>query len=55
MAPSWRAATWLLSLLYFTFPVILLTGQGNEFVAVQAMKEGAQDYITKTAITITGG
>jgi signal transduction histidine kinase len=32
-------------------PVILLTGQGNEFVAVQAMKEGAQDYITKTAIT----
>jgi signal transduction histidine kinase len=32
-------------------PVILLTGQGNEAVAVQSMKEGAQDYITKAAIT----
>jgi signal transduction histidine kinase len=32
-------------------PVILLTGQGNEAIAVQAMKEGAQDYITKAAIT----
>ncbi len=31
--------------------VILLTGQGNEAVAVQAMKEGAQDYITKATIT----
>jgi signal transduction histidine kinase len=32
-------------------PVIMLTGQGNEAVAVQSMKEGAQDYITKSAIT----
>jgi signal transduction histidine kinase len=32
-------------------PVILLTGQGNEAIAVQAMKEGAQDYITKATIT----
>jgi signal transduction histidine kinase len=32
-------------------PVILLTGQGNEAIAVQAMKEGAQDYIIKTSIT----
>jgi signal transduction histidine kinase len=32
-------------------PVILLTGQGNEAVAVQSMKEGAQDYITKATIT----
>jgi signal transduction histidine kinase len=31
--------------------VILLTGQGNEAVAVQSMKEGAQDYITKATIT----
>ncbi len=31
-------------------PVILLTGQGNEVVAIQSMKEGAQDYITKAAI-----
>jgi len=32
-------------------PVIMLTGQGNEAVAVQSMKEGAQDYIVKSAIT----
>jgi signal transduction histidine kinase len=32
-------------------PVILLTGQGNEAIAVQAIKEGAQDYITKGGIT----
>jgi PAS domain S-box-containing protein len=32
-------------------PVILLTGQGNEAVAVQAIKEGAQDYLTKGSIT----
>lgn len=32
-------------------PVILLTGQGNEAIAVQSMKEGAQDYITKAAIS----
>ena len=31
-------------------PVILLTGQGNEAIAVQSMKEGAQDYITKGTI-----
>ncbi len=31
--------------------VILLTGYGNEAIAVRAMKEGAQDYITKGAIT----
>jgi len=32
-------------------PVIMLTGQGNEAIAVQAMKEGAQDYLVKSAIT----
>lgn len=30
-------------------PVILITGKGAEEIAVQAMKSGAYDYITKTA------
>ncbi|MDB5336649.1 MAG: hybrid sensor histidine kinase/response regulator [Planctomycetaceae bacterium] len=34
-------------------PVIMVTGQGNESVAVQAMKSGAQDYLVKGAITDT--
>lgn len=32
-------------------PIILLTGQGNEAVAVQAIKEGAHDYLTKSSVT----
>ena len=32
-------------------PVIMLTGQGSEAIAVQAMKEGAQNYLVKTALT----
>ena len=32
-------------------PVVMLTGQGNEAVAVAAMREGAQDYIVKSTIT----
>jgi signal transduction histidine kinase/DNA-binding response OmpR family regulator len=32
-------------------PVAMLTGQGNEKVAVAAMQEGAQDYVSKSSIT----
>ncbi len=32
-------------------PVIIVTGQGNEAIAVQAMKAGAQDYLLKGKIT----
>ncbi len=32
-------------------PVVMLTGQGNEQIAVTAMQEGAQNYITKSSIT----
>ncbi|MBI1211827.1 MAG: response regulator [Alphaproteobacteria bacterium] len=34
-------------------PVAMLTGQGNETVAVAAMHEGAQNYISKSSITPT--
>lgn len=32
-------------------PTILLTGQGNEVVAVEAIKHGAYDYLTKSSVT----
>jgi signal transduction histidine kinase len=32
-------------------PVIALTGQGNETIAVEAMKRGAQDYLVKDEVT----
>lgn len=32
-------------------PVVMLTGQGNESVAVAAMKSGAQDYLVKGGMT----
>lgn len=32
-------------------PVVILTGQGNENVAVAAMQHGAQNYIAKSSIT----
>ncbi|MGL5836580.1 MAG: response regulator, partial [Waterburya sp.] len=35
-------------------PIIMLTGQGNEAIAVQAMKAGAQDYLIKDQITVEG-
>lgn len=33
-------------------PVVMLTGQGNEKVAVAAMQQGAQNYIAKSSITL---
>lgn len=36
---------------YPYLPVVMLTGQGNETVAVTAMREGAQNYIAKGSIT----
>ncbi|MHC5746051.1 MAG: PAS domain-containing protein [Nostoc sp.] len=35
-------------------PVIVVTGQGNEAIAVKAIKAGAQDYIVKEQITPEG-
>ncbi|WP_335038550.1 response regulator [Nostoc sp.] len=35
-------------------PVIFVTGQGNDIIAVQAMKAGAQDYLVKQQITPEG-
>jgi PAS domain S-box-containing protein len=32
-------------------PVILLTGQGNEAIAVEAIKEGAYDYLVKSQVS----
>ena len=32
-------------------PIIVVTGQGNEAIAVQAIKAGAQDYLVKGQIT----
>jgi signal transduction histidine kinase len=34
-------------------PVVVLTGQGSESVAVEAMKNGAQDYLLKSTMTPT--
>ena len=35
-------------------PVIMLTGHGAEDVAVEAMKAGAADYLSKTNLTVEG-
>ncbi|VXD15472.1 PAS fold family (fragment) [Planktothrix serta PCC 8927] len=34
-----------------TLPILMITGQGNENVAVQALKNGVKDYIIKDQIT----
>ncbi len=33
------------------WPVVVLTGEGDEHTAVEAMKRGAQDYLIKSEIT----
>ncbi|MEA5617379.1 response regulator [Cronbergia sp. UHCC 0137] len=33
-------------------PIIMLTGQGNESIAVQAMKAGVEDYLIKGQLTL---
>ena len=35
----------------YTLPVIMLTGQGDQEIAVQAMKSGATDYLVKSSLT----
>jgi signal transduction histidine kinase len=35
----------------FSAPIIVLTGQGDDQVAVQLMKAGASDYLTKSSLT----
>jgi PAS domain S-box-containing protein len=35
-------------------PVLMLTGQGNEMIAAQAIKSGAQDYLIKGKLTADG-
>lgn len=34
-----------------TVPVVMLTGQGNEEIAVEAMKSGADDYVPKAHLS----
>ncbi|MBC8283857.1 MAG: response regulator [Nitrospinae bacterium] len=36
-----------------SIPVLMLTGQGSESIAVGAMKMGVQDYLVKDSITPT--
>jgi signal transduction histidine kinase len=36
-----------------SFPILMLTGNGDERIAVEAMKMGAQDYLVKDNITPT--
>jgi signal transduction histidine kinase len=36
-----------------TYPILMLTGQGDESIAVEAMKMGVQDYLIKDKLTPT--
>ncbi len=36
------------------FPVVMLTGQGNEQIAVEALKRGAEDYLAKSNLDTIG-
>lgn len=38
----------------FTLPIIVLTGQGDEQVAVELMKAGASDYLSKARLSSEG-
>lgn len=35
----------------YTLPIIMLTGQGDQEIAVQAMKSGATDYLVKSSLS----
>ena len=37
-----------------SFPVIVMTGYGDEQIAVEAMKAGALDYVVKSDVTFSG-
>ncbi|MBD2438324.1 response regulator [Nostoc sp. FACHB-110] len=56
--PDWDGLEFLLKLQTLVqqpfLPVIVVTGQGNEAIAVQSMKAGAQDYLIKGQITPNG-
>ncbi|MBE9008886.1 response regulator [Pseudanabaenaceae cyanobacterium LEGE 13415] len=51
--PDLDGLDWLIQLSKRTahLPVVMLTEQGNEAIAVQALKAGAQDYLIKEQIT----
>jgi len=38
----------------FTVPLVVLTGQGDEQIAVQLMKAGAYDYLSKSKLSVQG-
>ncbi|NHC36261.1 PAS domain S-box protein [Scytonema millei VB511283] len=38
----------------FTVPLVVLTGQGDEQIAVQLMKAGAYDYLSKSKLSVEG-
>lgn len=37
-----------------TFPIVIMTGQGNETEAVKALKGGALDYLIKSPVILSG-
>lgn len=44
----------LVPLAYGRFPVVMMTSQGNEQVAVEAMKAGMLDYVVKSSAVFSG-
>lgn len=50
LIPGTDSLALLTELAAHELPVIMLTGEGNEEVAVRAMKQGAQDYINKRTL-----